>query len=87
MYLFDMRSIFRPLRCIIASVYAIEPGNDYLFGTNLLITVDYWGGAHAPLVSVLAVGSRCRGSQPTAFYPQSVISLDGFNVGGGADVR
>ena len=86
-----MRSIFRPLRCIIASVYAIEPGNDYLFGTNLLLAVDYWGGAHAPparpLVSVLAAGSRCRGSQPTAFYPQTVSYLDGFNVKGTVDVR
>ena len=40
-----------------------------------------------PLVSVLAVGSRCRGSQPTAFYLQTVSFLDGFNVRGGADVR
>ena len=33
-----MRSILWPLRCIIASVYAIEPGNDYLFSTKLLLT-------------------------------------------------
>ena len=35
----------------------------------------------------LAAGFRCGGSQPTAFYPQNVSSLDGFNVKGSADVR
>ena len=33
-----MRSILWPLRCMIASVYAIEPGNDHLFSTKLLLT-------------------------------------------------
>ena len=33
-----MRSILWPLCYIIASVYAIEPGNDYLFSKKLLLT-------------------------------------------------
>jgi hypothetical protein len=65
-------------------------GNDYLFSKKLLLHSRLLGRGSRParpLVSVLAVGSRCRGSQPTAFYPQTVSSLDGFNVRGSADVR
>ena len=37
-YLFDYAFYLTALHCIIASVHAIELGNDYLFDTNLLLT-------------------------------------------------
>ena len=63
------------------TIYTVK--NCYLHSRLL-----WWSSRPAhPLVSLLAVGSRCRGFQPTAFYPQTASSLDGFNVRGGADVR
>ena len=60
-----------------------KDGNDYLHSRIL----GRGSRPANPLVSLLAVGSRCRGSQPTTFYPQTVSFLDGFNVRGSADVR
>ena len=73
--------------CIIASIYAIEPGNDYLnIQYKIAInTVGYWGGAHAPYVLWFRYSRR----DPAAAgpYPQTVSYLDVFNVKGSADVR
>ena len=42
----------------------------FLLGMTIYTVLGRGSRPANPLVSVLAVGSRCRGSQPTAFYPQ-----------------